>query len=136
MVMAFDINFNDARFQEAMLKRRAGSPTKAINTGFDLIHDFAGQQGAMGLQLEQLGLQKKMAEHDLTMQQGRFDLQRTAFKQGLKDAKDDIPLSIALGLGTNIMTGLAARDRQKKQDALTANMDAWYKKYLKERGNK
>lgn len=134
--MAFDINFNDARFQEALLKRRASSPTKAINTGFAEHEAWAANQAGLGVQFQNLATKKRMDEHNLMANRARFDLQKRAFNQSIKDRREDLTLGIFTGLGTTLLAGYQARQRQKRVDSLTASMEAWLKENTKKKDKK
>lgn len=100
-----NINFNDPRFQEALLKKARSSP-QAVRSTRGITGAFVDSQIRRKLQRDQLGLQSQLMKARIAEGQGRLDLARGAskFNQGMaKDrlalAKKTLGIQTLMGLG-------------------------------------
>lgn len=117
MAIGLQSNFNDPRFQRALLAERASRPYAALPTAGAATAGFAGQDLATRLAFNRIGLEGLRARRQLKQSGWELDLKRKALKERKSEFLPSMLMKGGMGLWS-LLEGKKAAQQQAKETAL------------------
>jgi hypothetical protein len=109
MSLGLRTNFNDPRFQRALLEERASRPYSALPVAGRATSEFVNMDLATRLQLHQLGLQSRL--QDEYLRAGNFEIKMA--ERELRGRQRELPVQMAVGGVMGLASLLEGRRRAK-----------------------
>jgi len=124
--MALGINYNDPRYQKAVLAAGARTETNTQGLVSRIQSQFVTNQMQNLMTFRQQALTKDMHKDRMALGQRRLSLDKTIFdrqykmgKQRLSNEKSALNFTSIFGLGTGLYSAIEGQRRRKATEALT-----------------
>jgi hypothetical protein len=117
--MALGINFDDPRYQKAVLK--AGAYTNKNTRGLisDITSRFVGQQMGVKMEFARQAQAKQMHADKLGLAHRRLNIENKMFKRQMRQEKKALDFTTIFGLGTGLYSAVEGQRRREATQKLT-----------------
>jgi hypothetical protein len=136
--MGLGINFDDPRYQKAILEAGAYDASASGKNVRGLVSDitsrFTGQQMGLKIQFARQAQAKKFHEDKIGLAHRRLRMEDKFFKEELKDEKKALNITSLVGLGTGLYSALEGQRRRKATEKLNQENKAWRDRVAKRFG--
>lgn len=130
MALVGAANRRDPRFQEALLRAGAGGPKNMIGASKAITSQHVGREMQTRLDLARLAQNQREFTNRLGLARNRMRFRHKMFKQGMKDARQDLNRTTMLGLATTGFGFLEGRRRKQLTEKDNEKRDKWMADYL------
>jgi hypothetical protein len=112
------INYQDPRFQRALLNLQATKGRAGVTDTAGLTSQFAAQQQGVHNAFTRMGIDREIQEARLGLAHQGLAWDAKMFKRKMQAQEDELKFGLIGGLGTSIFAGLEGRRRRKETEKL------------------